>query len=504
MDDASPGAERMLNVFVKAGPKIIDADLESLLNSIQSPHIRPPRHYGSFSIGPLNVGIWEFHDGERIPFEELSLETLERLVRGVAVINATPVEPSLAPVKTKWISEPLDWYRKRMRTFEPEAMPAWEAALERLTPILSEPDLLDQISAGFGERLLTHNDINPNNVFTPETGDVVMFDWEGATLSVPGADLRFLVRLPDREPLLDVYLEEMAARGIDLDRETVRRSYHVIEGFRMIFKGWAGRNLNAVTRGLDIVEEQLAAARALPTRSQTNPSTTLNDPVETKTMTDVHPVVADSEVGARTLKAPSPELVERINQYVAEKGAIYAPIDHPAFADVPVSWKDKRFDLFRPHLEHQGGTALDIGTHWGYMAHRLEDEGYRVTANEHSPKHLYFLREIRDICGKKFDIIEGNIFAQGSLKYDVIIALNIFHHFLKTDERFENFQKMLRNTECKMMIYQAHRSTERPKLDAANHFMEPQMMAEFIADRLRLQNVQHLGADGGRDIFKIS
>jgi hypothetical protein len=213
---------------------------------------------------------------------------------------------------------------------------------------------------------------------------------------------------------------------------------------------------------------------------------------------------ADFRPVQRPVKEPSPELVKRIHEYLERKGRLYAPVDHPAFASLPTKWKPDRFELFKPYLEYQGGTALDIGSRWGYMAHRLEDMGYRVMANERSAKHLYFMRELRDLSGKRFEIVPGSIFDMKVIEYDVILALNIFHHFLKTNRNFKNLQNLLAWTKCRMMIYQSHSSKERFKLDKANHYMEPAEMAKVLADRLSLPRVIHIGVNGGRDVFKLA
>jgi len=205
-----------------------------------------------------------------------------------------------------------------------------------------------------------------------------------------------------------------------------------------------------------------------------------------------------------SFRAPSRELSDKVEQYVMDKGHLYAPVDHPAFVKLPSKWGPDRFDLFAPQLEFKGGTALDIGSHWGYMAQRLEKMGYKVTACEHSPKHVYFLRELRDLSDYHFDVIAGDIFDMQKPDFDVMIALNIFHHFLKTEERFQRFTSFLERSRCGMMIYQSHRSAEKPKLDMAGHYMEPLEMAKFIADKLRLRQVEHIGVHGKRDIFKLS
>lgn len=499
-------------VFVKAGLKFVSSPLDTVLNGATTKGFRPPHFFGVFQIDGLFVGAWEFVEGKRMPFNELPLPSQVCLVRAIADINV--IAAPEVPTKTKWVIEPFKWYEQRFRKFSVIDQAKWQGALVRVEKLLARGDIVKELIGGYGERLLTHNDINPNNVFTPTDGEIVVFDWEGVTLSVPGADLRFLVQMEAKDVLLESYLEQMAEHGLRFERGDVLRALEIIEGFRLIYQGWANHNLSAVQRGLTMVEAYIAAPKtllecnaAITNKIDSGIDSENEDEMKKITKVDSAAVSATAPEAPplqQQMKEPSPELVKKINEYIAERGKIYAPIDHPTFASLPCSWKPNRFELFRPHLEYEGGTALDIGSHWGYMAHRLEKIGYKVTANEYSLKHLYFLKELRDLAGLQFEIISTNIFDMKEPNFDVILALNIFHHFLKSDDRLENFKKFLSRTKCRMMIYQSHRPTERPKLDVANHYMEPREMAEFIAERLSLSSVTHIGVEGGRDVFKLA
>lgn len=216
------------------------------------------------------------------------------------------------------------------------------------------------------------------------------------------------------------------------------------------------------------------------------------------------PVVNDLDSVPSTLAEPSPELFQKVQEYAAERGAIYAPIAHPAFAAIPSRWTPNRFDQIAEHIGPGPGTALDIGSHWGHVAHRLEDMGYAVTACESSPRHLYFLKEIRDLCGKSFDIFPGSIFDLPDPDYDLVVALNIFHHFLKREDRFRQFDAFLDRLKCRTMIYQAHRPKDRATIEAQGTYIEPAAMAQFIAGKLSLSRVEQIGDENGRGIFKLS
>ena len=204
------------------------------------------------------------------------------------------------------------------------------------------------------------------------------------------------------------------------------------------------------------------------------------------------------------LREPPQELIEKVSEYVAERGMIYAPIEHPAFADVPSRWSPDRLQQIAAAIEPGPGTALDIGSHWGHIAHYLEDRGYTVTACEASPRHLYFLREIRDLCGKKFDIYAGSIFDLPNPDYDLVLALNIFHHFLKRKDRFERFKEFLDRLKCRTMIYQAHRPKDRESMEEQGIYMDADELAHFIAQRVSLSKVEQVGDENGRHIYKLS
>lgn len=507
-----------VELFIKAGAKVRLSSLDEALNRMVGKGVRQPFYWGALFLDDgTQLGVWEFVEGVRTPFEELPASSQLRLVQAVATFNATPVNG--LQTLTKWVTSPLSWYAGRFQRFSDEDRAKWGGAMDRLAHVLGRDNIVKNVIGGYGQTLLAHNDINPNNVFAPSEGDVIVFDWEGATRSVPGADLRFLVRMEQRDLLLNAYIARMAECGIILERADVRRAFEIVEGFRRIYKGWAGRNLSSVLSGLAMAEEYISPSTGGPTTRGAS-AKPITIPEQARRERSRNPSERSDRGASRTManngtlataggsreehRTPSRELTDRIEEYVMTKGHLYAPLVHPAFSELPTKWGPDRFDIFASHLECPGGTALDIGSHWGYMAQRLEDMGYKVTACEHSPKHVYFLRELRALSHYKFDVVAGDIFDMKAPKFDVMIALNIFHHFLKTEERFGKFTSFLDRSDCGMMIYQAHRSAEKPKLDMAGHYMEPKEMARYIADHLRLPRVEHIGVHGKRDIFKLA
>ena len=116
-------------------------------------------------------------------------------------------------------------------------------------------------------------------------------------------------------------------------------------------------------------------------------------------------------------------------------GKSYSPLLHPDLRDIPYTHGHARLQAIKKHLTAKSGTMLDIGSHWGYFCHHFEDIGFDCMAVESDARNAYFLRKLRDASDKKFNVFEGSIFDYPlDGKIDVVLALNIFHHFVKRAE----------------------------------------------------------------------
>ncbi|MCW5735833.1 MAG: phosphotransferase [Enhydrobacter sp.] len=245
-----------LTVFLKAGSNVVCSPVERIINEEKVQRFSSPYFFGSLETHGLRVGVWEFVDGARTPFEALPLEAQLQLVRSIAGVNSISRE-DCAPVGTKWILTPLQRYEKIYRKMDAIEQDEWQSLLQGTREVLHNHEVLIDRMQSMGEVYLTHNDINPNNVFVGEGGDVVILDWEAATRSAPGADLRFLWRMETREALLACYIEQMGKFGIHLKVEDVQAAYEIVEGFRMIQKGWGKRKASPVKRGLELLSARL-------------------------------------------------------------------------------------------------------------------------------------------------------------------------------------------------------------------------------------------------------
>jgi len=183
---------------------------------------------------------------------------------------------------------------------------------------------------------------------------------------------------------------------------------------------------------------------------------------------------------------------------------IYQPLTHPDLQIVQSVHDESRFKIIRNNLSLDKGTLLDIGANWGYFCHRFEELGFKCYAIESSPKQLYFLKKLRKAQDRKFQIIGKSIFEyQDMPHFDVILALNIFHHFLKTSQLYENFLCLLKGLDMDILFFESHKTSEQQMKQSYRNF-EPDEFVKFIIQYTKLNQSKFIGyASDGRPIYKL-
>jgi len=211
--------------------------------------------------------------------------------------------------------------------------------------------------------------------------------------------------------------------------------------------------------------------------------------------------------------ARHPEWVKFRNQIVLyartqPHGKLYQTIAHPDLQDL-ASFDEstyERFNMIKGNLSLKTGRLLDIGAHWGYFCHKFEELGFDCYAVENDPLSLYFLKKIRRAEGKNFRIVPESIFKyQGveKLCFDVVLALNIFHHFLKRKTSYVMLCKLLGELAVKEMYFQPHLPNE-PQMEGAYKNYSEEEFVEFILNASRLSEASLIGkASDGRSIYKL-
>ncbi|MFX0136248.1 MAG: class I SAM-dependent methyltransferase [Candidatus Hodarchaeota archaeon] len=187
-------------------------------------------------------------------------------------------------------------------------------------------------------------------------------------------------------------------------------------------------------------------------------------------------------------------------------GKIYHPVNHPDFLNIPVLYDDYRFHLIKDNLSVKKGKLLDIGAHLGYFCHRFEDEGFDCYAVEYNLKCVYLLRKLRKAENKKYKIIPQSIFKfkRGeNLEFDVVLALNIFHHFLKTKKSYEMLITLLERLKMEELYLQTHNPHES-QMEGAYKNYEPIEFVDFILQHSCLTESKLIGiTPNDRHIYKL-
>jgi hypothetical protein len=185
-------------------------------------------------------------------------------------------------------------------------------------------------------------------------------------------------------------------------------------------------------------------------------------------------------------------------------GNVYAPLLHPDLADIPSTHGHERFTQIKENLPLTQGTLLDIGAHWGYFCHQFEYLGFECYAVEASEITAHFLEKLKIAQGRNFHIIKKSIFDYKEKNdFDVVLALYIFHHFLKTKDSYNQLIAFLRNLKMKYMILGTH-SPQEEQMESAYKNYRPDEFADFIMANSCLTSRKLIGQTNDRYIYILS
>jgi len=188
-------------------------------------------------------------------------------------------------------------------------------------------------------------------------------------------------------------------------------------------------------------------------------------------------------------------------------GLIYQPLIHPDLIGIKPSYDEKRFIAIKENLTIKKGTLLDIGANFGYFCHKFEDLGFDCYAIELLNRNIYFMKKLKQIEHKNFKIINKSIFDfTEKSEFDVVLALNIFHHFLKDKVLYKRLIVLLKRLKMKEMYFQAHSPTDFLNKKFYKNY-SPEEFVDFIVRNSCLKNAKLIFEDKeqkGRKLYKLS
>ena len=194
----------------------------------------------------------------------------------------------------------------------------------------------------------------------------------------------------------------------------------------------------------------------------------------------------------------------------SRQNELYQNPVHPDLQDIPAAHAcEDRFEAIQKALDPGTGALLDVGANLGYFCHRFESLGYECHAVELLPQIALAAQQIRLAEGRRFTVICEDLFCASrkppllGRHYKVVLALSIFHHFLKRRGAFEKFSAWLAGLNADSMIFEPHCPDESQMVGAHVNFA-PREFVDFILSRSSLRHAQLIErcADG-RELYKL-
>jgi hypothetical protein len=249
-------ADRQVAVFVKAATtQHINSDLERFLKERSGQGFRVPCFYGAFEDSGLNVAAWEMVEGNIRGFNEHSSAARERVVAAIAAVNSLPGNGIVsARPEVSWFYRPKKRHpiRRLFADRTERGRAEWETEYREMIEMADGFEAVCRRLERLEQDCFSHNDV-PGSFIVPDEGDVVLFDWEMATLNVAGADLALTVGTRADDAVVAYYVAAMAERGVRLNEPDVRFAMEALRAFHLLRKGWKRRSTEHVNKALDLL-----------------------------------------------------------------------------------------------------------------------------------------------------------------------------------------------------------------------------------------------------------
>lgn len=184
-------------------------------------------------------------------------------------------------------------------------------------------------------------------------------------------------------------------------------------------------------------------------------------------------------------------------------GKTYQKLFHPDLEFIETMHPDNRYDYVNKNTNLKGATLLDLGSLFGYICYRGELDGFKCTAVEQVKDFTTVMKKMKDALDMKFDIIKGDMFNMQNNTYDIIVAFNIFHHFIKTEGLHEKLIGLLKKLEYKEMFVQFHKTHEQQMIGAYKNYNDEEFAKFIISHSKNKTSYECVGNIGGRKIYKI-
>lgn len=180
----------------------------------------------------------------------------------------------------------------------------------------------------------------------------------------------------------------------------------------------------------------------------------------------------------------------KLRRYIKKSGGTSRyPILHPDLQNIPFKYDHSTFSTIIQNLPLHRGKLLNISSDLdlGYFSHRFEEHGFECTESNVSENELQFVEKLRNAGQKRFEIIPGSILdTPPELKFEVVLAIDVFHYFLKTESLFVGFIKFLKSLKTKSLIFRHNIGQDMYTERSFRHF-KPSEFVNIISENTALK-----------------
>jgi hypothetical protein len=202
---------------------------------------------------------------------------------------------------------------------------------------------------------------------------------------------------------------------------------------------------------------------------------------------------------------------ERIRDYARNHGGrVYQQIDHPDLRDFPFHHGSDRVGLLRKALEDfacTGRPLVDVGAHWGHMSQQMEKLGFVCTAVEANKQSADIATALAKASRYNLTVWLGDVLQfPDATKQEVVLALNIFHHLIKTEEGHAGLIAFLQRLHAaELILFEPHVADPPAQMRGAFRNYPEEDFAAFISEHAGMRDIELLGRAGdGRPLFRLS
>jgi hypothetical protein len=185
------------------------------------------------------------------------------------------------------------------------------------------------------------------------------------------------------------------------------------------------------------------------------------------------------------------------------KGKAYHSLPHPDFDELQAIHSDNRYELIKNNTSLKNVKLLDIGSLFGYICYKAEQDGFNCTAVEFNNQYLSIMRKLHAAMEMKYRIFSDSIFNLDDKSHEIVIAFNIFQCFLKTEELYAKLIKLLNELDYKEMFIQFHNKNETQLIGAYKNYSEEEFAKFIINNSKNKTSFEYIGTENSREIYKI-